>query len=114
CRRVGYSRCVREAWTRARPPTSPLTQRGGRMFMSRQCARCHTIRDTSARGTVGPDFTHLASRTSLAADTIPNAAYWLRRWIRDPQAIKPGNKMPDLGARGRKLAALIVYLRGLG
>jgi len=82
--------------------------------MSSQCASCRTIRGTSARGTVGPDLTHLASRTSLAADTIPNTAYWLRRWIRDPQAIKPGNKMPDLGVRGRKLAALVVYLRGLG
>ena len=81
--------------------------------MTSQCASCHTIRGTSARGTVGPDLTHLASRTTLAADTIPNNASWLGRWIRNPQAIKPGNKMPDLGVRGHNLTALVAYLRGL-
>jgi len=112
--RPAFHRWLRDSSKPARPPASPLAHRGERVFMSSQCASCHTIRGTSARGTVGPDLTHLASRTSLAADTIPNTAYWLRRWIRDPQAIKPGNKMPDLGVRWRKLAALVVYLRGLG
>jgi cytochrome c oxidase subunit II len=111
--RPAFQRWLRDTSKPARPPATPLARRGERVFMSSQCASCHTIGGTSARGTVGPDLTHVASRTTLAADTIPNTAYWLQRWIRDPQAIKPGNKMPDLGLRGRKLAAVVAYLRGL-
>jgi cytochrome c oxidase subunit 2 len=108
-----FHRWLRNMERSARPPATPLARRGERAFMTSQCASCHAIRGTSARGTVGPDLTHLATRTTLAADTIPNSAYWLRRWIQDPQRIKPGNKMPDLGIRGRKLAELVAYLRGL-
>ena len=97
----------------AAPPTGAAARRGEQVFMSNQCASCHTIRGTAARGTVGPDLTHLASRTTLAADTIPNNGQWLRRWIHDPQQIKPGNKMPALGLGGRDLRALVAYLQGL-
>jgi cytochrome c oxidase subunit II len=111
--RRGFHRWLRRMSRPASPPSSALARRGERTFMSSQCASCHAIRGTPARGTVGPDLTHLASRTTLAADTIPNDAYWLRKWIRDPQAIKPGNKMPDLGIRGRKLGDLVAYLKEL-
>ena len=111
--RGAFHRWLRNASRSARPPTTPLARSGERVFMTSQCASCHTIRGTSAQGTVGPDLTHLATRTTLAADTIPDTPYWLRRWIRDPQRWKPGNEMPDLGVRGRKLAAVVAYLRGL-
>jgi cytochrome c oxidase subunit 2 len=106
------------AWLRnmaapARAPTTPAERRGEQEFMSSQCASCHQIRGTSADGTVGPDLTHLASRTTLAADTIPNSPYWLRRWLDDPQAIKPGNRMPDLGLSRNEVDSLVAYLRSL-
>jgi cytochrome c oxidase subunit 2 len=97
----------------ARLPTTPAERSGEKVFMSSQCASCHQIRGTSAAGTVGPDLTHLASRTTLAADTIPDDRYWLERWIRDPQAIKPGNKMPALGLDHRQLDSVVAYLRSL-
>jgi cytochrome c oxidase subunit II len=108
-----FHRWLRDTAGPARPPATALARQGERTFVSSQCASCHTIRGTSARGTVGPDLTHVASRTTLAADTIPNGAYWLRRWIRNPQAIKPGNKMPDLGIRGHSLDEVVAYLKGL-
>ena len=64
--------------------------------MSDQCASCHTIRGTSAQGRIGPDLTHLASRSTIAALTLPNTASFLQQWIKDPQHSKPGNKMPGL------------------
>jgi cytochrome c oxidase subunit 2 len=97
----------------ARPPATRLAGRGQQEFMSSQCASCHTIRGTSAQGTVGPDLTHLASRTTLAADTIPNSHHWLRRWIADPQSIKPGNRMPGLKLTAGELRSIVAYLRGL-
>src|SRR2546423_5036857 len=97
----------------ARTWATASERRGEQVFMSSQCASCHEIRGTSAQGTVGPDLTHLASRTTLAADTIPNNPVWLRRWIQDPQRIKPGNKMPALGLSPSQLRAVVAYLGSL-
>ena len=81
--------------------------------MNSQCASRHTIAGTPAQGTVGPNLTHVASRTSLAADEIPNAPTWLAAWIRNPQKIKPGDRMPDLGLGSPQIADLVAYLREL-
>lgn len=86
---------------------------GERLFIRSGCSGCHTIQGTEARGDVGPDLTHVASRRTLAAGTIPNARRRLADWIRDPQHVKPGNKMPALGLRGRRLDALVDYLESL-
>jgi cytochrome c oxidase subunit 2 len=77
------------------------------------CANCHTVRGTDAHGDVGPDLTHLAARTTLAANTIPNTLQYLSRWIRDPQHFKPGNKMPNLRLSDADWNALTAYLRTL-
>ena len=94
----------------AASPVGPAAQLGKRDFMSDQCESCHTIAGTAARGLVGPNLTHLATRTSLAADMIPNTPYWLRRWITNPQAIKPGARMPDLGLPRSQIADIVAYL----
>ena len=88
-------------------------RRGERLFMSSQCASCHQIRGTPAQATVGPDLTHVASRTSLAATTIANSAGELAAWITNPQAIKSGDRMPDLGLSQGEVADLVAYLEEL-
>jgi cytochrome c oxidase subunit II len=90
-----------------------LARRGEQVFLSGPCSSCHTIRGTSAHGYVGPDLTHLASRTSLAGLTIPNTKSYLARWIVDSQYFKPGNKMPDFHLSGSQVKALVAYLEGL-
>jgi cytochrome c oxidase subunit 2 len=80
------------------------------VFLSEPCASCHTIRGTSAAGTVGPDLTHLASRSTLAALEIPNREAYLRGWIADPQRVKPGAKMPAVPLTARQLSELTAYL----
>jgi cytochrome c oxidase subunit II len=97
----------------ARAPSSPMSTVGERLFMSSQCASCHTIAGTSARGTVGPNLTHIASRSTLAAVTIPNTPAELASWIANPQAIKPGDRMPDLGLTHRSVQELVAYLESL-
>jgi cytochrome c oxidase subunit II len=81
--------------------------------MQGPCSSCHTIRGTPARSNVGPDLTHIASRTSLAGVTIPNTRAELARWITDSQSIKPGNQMPDVDLDAAKLRALVAYLETL-
>jgi cytochrome c oxidase subunit II len=97
----------------ARAPATPLERRGRQVFVSHACAGCHTIRGTSAAGKIGPDLTHFASRTTLGALTVPNNATELAQWIRNPQTIKPGVKMPSLPLTGRDVQGLVDYLQSL-
>ncbi|HEX8752596.1 MAG TPA: cytochrome c oxidase subunit II [Solirubrobacterales bacterium] len=94
-------------------PTSPESKLGQRYFMEDACASCHTIAGTEAQGTVGPNLTHLASRQTIAADTLGNTPPNLFRWIRNPQSVKPGAKMPGLGLGAARYHAIVAYLAGL-
>jgi len=58
-------------------------------------------------------LTHLASRQTIAAGTLPNTRGNLAGWILDPQAIKPGVKMPPNRLSSADLQALLVYLETL-
>ncbi len=93
--------------------SSAPAQAGERLFMGSQCASCHRIAGTPAQGLVGPDLSHLATRTTLAALTIPNDARHLSAWIANPQAIKPGVVMPDLGLTPSQVSQLVSYLESL-
>jgi cytochrome c oxidase subunit 2 len=94
-------------------PATATGRAGERLFMASQCASCHTLRGTPAQATIGPDLTHVASRATLAAGTIPDNPAYLEAWIADPQAIKPGNRMPDLGLPGSEYAEIAAYLESL-
>jgi cytochrome c oxidase subunit 2 len=95
------------------PPRTAGERRGEQVFMSQQCASCHQIRGTAAKGRVGPDLTHLESRATLAALTIPNRRADLSRWIHDPQEIKPGANMPALKLSRSELRSVVSYLESL-
>ena len=95
------------------PATAGLARAGEQAFMSAQCASCHTIRGTRAAGAVGPDLTHVGSRTTIAAETLVNNPNNLTRWIRDPQSVKPGAKMPGLNLTPAQLGAIVPYLESL-
>jgi cytochrome c oxidase subunit II len=106
------------AWLDARrapaaPPASPAAVRGKHVFESGPCAMCHAIAGTEAGSRAGPDLTHLASRPTLAAGTLPNDRAHLRAWLDDPQAQKPGTNMPDPQLSPAELADVVAYLEGL-
>ena len=107
-----------EAWLErerapAAPPADPLAQRGHDIFMGTTCATCHRVRGTEAHATFGPDLTHLASRRTLAAGTMPNDRGRLMAWLVDPQRTKPGSLMPPTHLDAESLQALVHYLEGL-
>ena len=97
----------------AQAPRTPLQLAGYNYVTSRECAMCHTVEGTSASSHFGPDLTHLASRRSLAAGTLPMNRGNLYGWIADPQAQKPGSKMPTLGLKPDELHAVVAYLESL-
>jgi cytochrome c oxidase subunit II len=94
-------------------PVEPLLLRGQQLFHGSACVYCHTIRGTNASSKLGPDLTHFASRRTLGAGVLPNNRGNLAGWIVDPQAIKPGNKMPPMYLSGDELQAMLAYLESL-
>lgn len=66
---------------------------GAQLFISRACVTCHTIRGTDAIGVIGPDLTHVGSRAFIAGGIMENTRDNVSAWLRDPEGLKPGNKM---------------------
>jgi cytochrome c oxidase subunit 2 len=97
----------------AATPTDAMARRGQEVFVTSPCVMCHTIGGTAAGSRIGPDLTHVASRRTLAAGTLPNTRGNLFGWITDPQAVKPGAKMPATALAPRDLAAVVAYLETL-
>ncbi|MGQ0814864.1 MAG: cytochrome c oxidase subunit II [Gemmatimonadota bacterium] len=103
-----------ESWLAAerRPAMTTQEPNGERVFMQ-LCAACHTVRGSAARGVLGPDLTHFASRGTIAAGTLPNDADALAAWVSNPQTVKRGNHMPKLALSASQLQHVVAYLQGL-
>jgi cytochrome c oxidase subunit 2 len=97
----------------AAEPANPDEERGRQVFLGSSCVLCHAIRGTPAAGQNGPDLTHLASRFTIAAGTLPNTKGDLGGWIADPQRIKPGNRMATVALASADLQPLLDYLESL-
>ncbi|MFD2366918.1 c-type cytochrome [Pseudoduganella sp. GCM10020061] len=108
-----------DAWlaAQARPAAEPagaFLARGRQAFIDQRCGACHTIRGVTAPTSLGPDLTHVGSRLHIAAGTLRNHRGTLGGWIADPQATKPGARMPAAsGMDGETLRALASYLEHL-
>ncbi len=86
---------------------------GRELFLAQSCVNCHRVRGSKANGRYAPDLTHLMSRQTLASGEIENTAENLARWVRDPQAIKPGCLMPAFGLGDREQEKIVRYLSSL-
>lgn len=98
----------------AAPPVEPLAVRGQEVFLANGCSACHTIRGTPADGVIGPDLTHVGSRLSLAAGTLPNEPDAFHRWVALTKEVKPEVVMPAFHMLPpEELRALAAYLESL-
>ncbi|MBK5186763.1 MAG: cytochrome c oxidase subunit II [Gemmatimonadaceae bacterium] len=95
-------------WVKPKTPTpaaltfDPSVQgdaaRGAAMFRAAPCIACHTVRGVpTAAGIVGPNLTHVGSRTTIAGGLYPNDLEHLQKWIKNAPAMKPGSLMPLFG-----------------
>jgi cytochrome c2 len=74
------------------------------------CGGCHVIKGIEgADGVVGPPLTGLATRRMIAG-RLPNTPANLAIWISAPQAIDPGNAMPDTGVSRSQATMIATYL----
>ena len=101
------------AATRVAPAGSAGLQRGRNVFLAARCNACHSVRGVAEGGTLGPDLTHLASRSHIAGGALPFSRAALLGWIADPQAAKPGARMPASSLAADDLQALAAWLETL-
>jgi cytochrome c oxidase subunit 2 len=107
-----------DAWEKAQLQTA-ATPAGGSaadgfaLFQKSICANCHAINGATARAQVGPDLTHFASRRQLGSGIADNTPENLRRWMADPQRVKPGVRMPDFKFTDEQLTQIVDYLETL-
>ena len=96
-----------DAWRQQQlqAPTIPSGEasQGQKIFTQKTCVACHT------RG-IGPDLTHVGSRETLAAGVLENTPANMARWLKNPQAVKPGSYMPNFNLTDAEVKALTAYL----
>jgi cytochrome c oxidase subunit 2 len=97
----------------AAAPQGADAQRGKELLETTSCSGCHQVRGTTAAGTVGPDLTHVAGRTTLAAGVIDGGADGMTHWLDKTQDVKPGARMPEIQLTDDDLADLVAYLEEL-
>jgi cytochrome c oxidase subunit II len=121
-----------DAWVQqvrqpAEEPTDALAREGMDLFLNGvsgggQCVACHAIGGTEASSAAGPDLTHFADPThecfagcnwdTFNEDGSINAED-LSAWLRDPDAVKMGAKMPNYDLTEDEIEALVAYLATL-
>lgn len=80
------------------------------------CVTCHAVGGTDATVRAGPDLTHFADPTHECFagcnwETSDEEA--LKAWLRDPDAVKLGSKMPNYDLTEEEIDALVAYLYSL-
>lgn len=108
-----------DAWLAAQrgaaqvPSSDPQVQRGQQVFSQSACANCHAIAGTAYAGNAAPDLTNFSTRQTIASGVLPHTPANLKRFLRDPQAVKPGVQMPNFRLNDADLDALVAYLESL-
>lgn len=107
-----------QAWLAAQArqaaPLGPGTAASGAALFVRQgCGECHRVRGLGARGNVGPDLTHFASRSLMAGGVLSTRPGDVVKWLGNPDAYKPGTRMPNFHLNDAQLRQLTAYLETL-
>jgi cytochrome c oxidase subunit 2 len=97
------------------PDSTTLAGEGKRIYSTAACIGCHTIDGVSA-GIIGPNLSHIGSRTTLAGALFPNTPEEMAKWIADAPGRKPGAIMfplASLGITREQIPAIVAYLQSL-
>lgn len=74
------------------------------------CGGCHVVPGIwGANGSVGPDLTQVSQRAHIAGKLSNDPANMVR-WLMHPQAVDPGNGMPDQGITEGEARDIAAYL----
>ena len=75
---------------------------GRALFSAKGCITCHHHAAVAGSGALGEG--------NLDLTTYRWSDDYLRRWLQDPAAVKPGTLMPNLGLKSDEIEALIAFL----
>ena len=75
------------------PQPTNADEQAGYDDLTSVCAACHSLNPSEQGDLVGPNLTHLLSRTTFAGATYDLNEENLRSWLTDTQKMKPGNDM---------------------
>jgi cytochrome c oxidase subunit II len=93
-------------------PQDPAYAAGEKLFTTKGCVGCHSLNAFNApTGMIGPNLANVGARTYIAAGTLKNTDENLARWIENPQLIKQGVLMPNLGVKPDEARSLVAFLR---
>jgi cytochrome c oxidase subunit 2 len=91
------SRPADSATAQAKTAHDSLMAAGNALFVSGGCIGCHAMVGTPMAGVmaglVGPNLSHVGSRTTIVANLLENTPENVARWLHDPQAVKAGTLM---------------------
>jgi cytochrome c oxidase assembly factor CtaG/cytochrome c2 len=94
----------------AKDPAIGNPDRGAAEIAAVGCGSCHSIPGIAdAQGLVGPPLDRMGRRIFIAG-LLRNTPDNLVTWLRNPQAIVPGNAMPDLGLSDQQARDIAAYL----
>lgn len=80
----------------------------GAAIFKKKCKACHKI--TAKKG-VGPGMAGVLGRETANNGTMDKAG--LTTWLKDPKAVNPKSKMPNLKLKDDDINALVDYLSTL-
>ncbi len=87
--------------------------RGAALIRQYGCGACHEIPGIEdADGLVGPPLNRVGARVYIAG-VLRNTPASMMAWLRDPQAIVPGNAMPNMGLTEKDAQDVAAYLSTL-
>jgi cytochrome c oxidase subunit II len=112
--RTAFDDWLRRQQQPAARPADSLAARGQAAFLANGCGACHAVRGTAADGVTAPDLTHVGSRLSVAAGTLPNDSAGFFRWIFRAHRFKPETLMPSFTMlHPDEVMALAAYMDAL-
>jgi cytochrome c1 len=93
--------------------SSDAQRRGADLIIANGCGTCHAIPGIAgARGNVGPPLDHIGTRVFIAG-MLRNTPDNMVAWLKNPQAIIPGNAMPNMNLNEAQARDITAYLAGL-
>jgi cytochrome c2 len=86
---------------------------GKEVFVAKGCVACHRAPNLpEAQGTLGPNLAGIGNSTAhpKIAAAVDNTPENMKRWLQEPQKVKPGSAMPSLGLTDAEAANLTAFL----
>ncbi|WP_028551821.1 cytochrome c oxidase subunit II [Paenibacillus sp. UNC451MF] len=92
------------------PASIPAEAKNGEQVFKDNCLSCHAV---NAQGLgFGPNLNGFGTR-EMVAGILPHDDESIKQWIKDPQSVKPGNKMPQVPLQDNQINDLVKYLNSL-